>query len=436
MILKKSVPLLLFTSLSLSGVGYAAEVSDGDKDNSKLEQLEKKLDQAMALINHLTTEIEALKEQKQALSGSTSEDVIKEIAVIERKINDTSIRIDDLEDVVVDVDERVGTRAVVKAFDAKSLDIGGFLLSTMTAADGEGGSSASFNRLVFELLVRAQLTDDFSVFVAQAFTREASPTFTDPGARLTPDFNLKAGAPTPIAWANYRMSDAFNIRLGKWVSPHGIVNVEHFPAILLDTEQPQFLRPFSGQTIFPNFQTGLQIHGKKPMGAGGSSELSYNVYVANFSGNQDDFNFGGRIGYKFGDTGFTAGINGSIGQRVEGIPSDYEMAGFDLLYDKGAILWKSEIFATNEENSANRLAYYTQPAYRINDQWTAFYRYDYLDLGPLMGDRREHVAGIVYDPIPNVRVRGTTTFRHFGAASLGFEQANVRLYQISTTLSF
>ena len=411
----------------------APAIADDAAQDAKVAELASRLDQAMSMIEKLSAELAQLKSQRL-------QDEIKEVPEsvrrVQARMDDVDERLDDIEGVVVDVEDRIGSRAVANVFDAERLDIGGFLLNTLTHVDGEDGSATSFNRQVFELLIKGQLSDDFSIFVAQAFTREASPTFGDPQGRRDPDFNLGTGAPTPIAWANYRASDALNIRIGKWVAPHGIINVEHFPAILLDTEQPQFLRPFGGQTIFANFQTGVQVHGKTFLGKDGGSELNYAFYVGNFGGNQDNFNVGGRVGYTFGDSGVTFGLNGAFGRRSEVGDSEYKLFGADLLYDKGPILWKTEFFATDEDLGDDRLAFYTQPAWRLNDQWTAFYRYDFLDDGTRRGDRQEHAFGLAFNPIPQVRIRGTATFRSFDEGIGGLRDANARLYQLSSTYSF
>lgn len=419
-------------------------VSAFEDNDEKIKNLEAKLEQALKLIQSLSAEVEKLKKNQE---GN-----VPEVAVSTRRLDDAEARLDDVESLILDTQDRLPSGSVVGAFDADTLNIGGFLLSTLTHVDGEDGSATSFNRNVFEILIGGNLNDDISYFFAQAFIREASPAFVDPEGRRDPSFaNLATGAPTPIAWANYRFSDALNVRLGRFVAPHGIINIEHFPAILLDTEQPQFLRPFGGQTIFANFQTGVQVHGQKYLGLGGKGRLDYAVYAANFGGNQGEFNVGGRVGYTFADSGFTVGLNTAFGQRAEGVDSDYQLFGADLLYDKGPILWKTEVFTTTEDLGDNRFAFYTQPAYRIDDKWTAFYRYDYLDSGrrasPIdaiagidtvgIGTSREHVLGLAFNPVPTLRIRGTATFRHFNAGELGvFREADATLYQLSTTLSF
>lgn len=416
-----------FFTLGLLSSSCLSPPLSAQNSDDRLKEIEARLNKALEMIEKLSSEVATLKHEASKL---------QEVDVSGVRVSEAEARLDDLENLVLETEDRFPSGSLISAFDSEVLTIGGFLLSTLTHADGEDGSATSFNRNVFEILLGGKLNDTFSYFFAQAFTREASPTFIDQDSRGLPDFNLTTGAPTPIAWGNYRFSDAFNVRFGRWVAPHGIINIEHFPAILLDTEQPQFLRPFGGQTIFANFQTGIQIHGQTYAGFGGRGKLDYAVYVGNFGGNQDEFNVGGRVGYSFGDSGFALGINTAFGKRVEELESDYQLIGVDLLYDKGPILWKTEFFATEEDLGGNRLAFYSQPAYRFSDQWTAFYRYDFLDNGDQAGDTQEHVLGLAFNPIPTIRIRGTTTFRDFEPGPLGLRNTSAQLYQLSTTLSF
>ena len=165
--------------------------------------------------------------------------------------------------------------------------------------------------------------------------------------------------------------------------------------------------------------------------------LKYNVYVGNFAGNTEHFDYGGRLGYTFGDTGVTTGLNAASGHRVFANSSDYTLYGFDLLYDKGPILWKSEIFVTDEDATVgkDRFAFYTQPAWRFHDRWIAFYRYDFLDSGAITGDTTEHAFGVTYKPNNNVHVRAIATLKHFDGG-VGTTDANTQQYQLSATFSF
>lgn len=357
-------------------------------------------------------------------------------------------RLDDIEDAIERIEERIGSRAVVQGWEAMELTIGGFLHSAITSVNTDVGTASSFNRQIFELLVRAKLDDDWSAFIAQAFIRESDIIYRGLQARTDPSFTTVIKTPTVIAWANYSSSAALNFQFGRFITPHGIINVEHFPAILLDTEQPQFLRPFGGQTLFPNFVTGVQAHGRVFFGAEGESALQYNLYSASFAGADEVIIFGGRAGLSLGNSGVTIGLNASSGARMEGETynpvamsittnpkSDYTMTGIDLLIDKGALLWKNEIYNTSEDLGGDKKAYYSQPAFRINPKWIVFYRYDFLDNGAGTGDTIENMLGINHMPIPNIRLRATITDKKF-EAGLTTQEADAMIYQLSATLSF
>ena len=372
-------------------------------------------------------------------------------------------RVSAQEEFTQELDEQVGSRAIVHAFDAMELDFGGFLHSAFTHIHGDKGSAASFDRLTFEILLKAQFSKRFSAFFAQAFVRESNTRFTDTFQRTSPGFTFSGsgGVKTPlvIAWANYMQSDHFNIQIGRYITPFGIINIEHFPAILLDTEQPQFLRPFSGDTIFPNFITGAQVHGKFFWD---DNALQYNLYTGVFTGSSPEQFYGGmRVGYTVGSLGTTLGLNLGTGKRslrptvpdTTNVPNNatFYMYGVDLLIDKGPVLWKNELFFTDEDRGAggNRVGFYTQPAYRITDQWIVFYRYDFLNDGKLQvvpagggprlhtpGNSTEHVLGLNYLPVPNVRLRATATWKEFSSGRLRAPNADAQIFQLSGTFSF
>ena len=446
----------IFSFLILQVVGirqpvYAEEQSVHLEDIAQhLQRIQQQIDETLLRVNKL--ELRA-----QDISSRNSDEPFAE------RVAELSTRLDVQEDLLQDLDQKVGSRELVRAFDATQFDFGGFLHSTFTHIDGENGSATSFDRLTFELLFKVQFSERFSAFFAQAFIRESNTRFTDTFQRTSPGFAFSGsgGVKTPlvIAWANYRQSDAFNIQIGRYITPFGIINIEHFPAILLDPEQPQFLRPFSGDTIFPNFMTGAQIHGQKFFQ---DDSFQYHIYTGVFTGSTpEQFYTGMRGAYTFALLGSTVGINLGTGKRslttttpdtrMPSNNSTFYMYGTDLLIDKGPILWKSELFFTNEDSGSggNRIAYYTQPAYRLNDQWIAFYRYDFLNDGSLQitpagggprlqtpGNSTEHVVGVNFLPVPNVRLRASYTHRQYASGRLGAPKAQAQIFQLSGTFSF
>ncbi len=403
------------------------------------EELEAELSQALLAIEKLEAAVKFL--QVKSLLGS---DLPASQPDHDENNNgfvttDVEERVEELENIVTEIDQRVGSRAVVSAFDASRFDIGGFFDGAVSAAFGGGSNNSAFNRQTFEILAKAQLGKDWDLFVAQAFIRNSPLTFTEPAGHLEPTYgnnNSTVVTDTVIARAQYSHSDQLNVQFGRFITPAGIINIEHFPAILLDPEQPQFLRPFSGQTIFANFTNGIHIHGSTFTGPHGKSTLSYNAWGGGFAGNSNAFSFGGRLSYTLGETGITVGINAMSGDRIRDIASDrFYVGGADLHFDKGRWIWKSEIFYSAEGAGDDRLAFYCQPGFRILPNLIGFYRFDYLDKGLLANESIEHVAGITFNPVQNVRLRGI--FRNRSVTTEpGLVEINVSAVQLSTTFNF
>jgi len=147
-------------------------------------ELEQKLQQAMELINELSSEVRAMKQRQQDPAPGGDVDPAR-LEKVEQAIQSVDERVSDVEDTVVDIDDKVGDRALVKAFDALELDIGGFFHNTFTDIEGEQGGARSFNNQTFEILVKAKLWEDWTGFFAQAFQRTAPVVFTDAQGRGT-----------------------------------------------------------------------------------------------------------------------------------------------------------------------------------------------------------------------------------------------------------
>ncbi|PHS25805.1 MAG: hypothetical protein COA84_07130 [Robiginitomaculum sp.] len=398
--------------------------------DEQMAQMQAKLAEAMAAIQSLSGTVAALQSElgaQKAASATTSSngDMMAEL----------DERVEELEDTVDTIDSRVGSRAVANAFDATKLDIGGFVDIATTLAIGEDKTEAAFNREVFELLVKAKLGNAWDLFVAQAFIRNAPLRFSDPAGRRSPFFannNSPVVTDTVIAWAQYSKSDMLNVQFGRFITPHGIINIEHFPANLLDPEQPQFLRPFPGQTIFANFSDGVNVHGSKFIG---NNKFSYNAYAAAWAGNSSNVNVGGRLAYSFEESGLTFGLNGTYGDRSSTRDANFAVLGADVLFQKGRWTWKNEVYITDEENAPSKYAFYTMPAYKLTDKWTAFYRFDYLDTGLPGGESIENALGLTVRPIFNVHLRGIYRWRR-ATRDAGIPAADTHVFQLSTTFNF
>jgi hypothetical protein len=402
-----------------------------------IERLEQKLVQNDQVIADLNTRVEALQTQSPngAISAGPEEHYY-------------------YDDALLALEEKVGTRSLVHAFDAKSLDIGGFFTFAACYAHGKHSSEFSTNQSLLEILIRAQITDDLSFFTALGFLREADLDVTE---KDHPTFRKYANrVPQIIAWANYHYSDLIQVQLGRFVTPQGIINIEHFPPILLEINQPQFLRPFSGATMFPNFIIGGQFHGKHFIGEQDEHVLLYHLFSGYFNNAPKDLIAGLRTAYSIPDVGLTVGVNYSHGRRLNcsepdsptgtlghlsivgslsATTNDYDQFGADLLIDCGPFLWKNEVWYSQERHEENRLAYYTQPAYRISDEWIVFYRFDFLRAGQTVGKSKEHVVGVNFLPFSTVRTRTAYFCKETKCPGTNTDR-RIHAVQTSATVSF
>jgi len=370
--------------------------------------------------------------------------------------DEVSARLELLEEQVFNLEDRVGSGGVVNVFDSANLTIGGFITQQFSVVNGDDGTQESFNATQFELLLSADITEDLSLFTALGFLRESDIDITNPAE---PEFDDTATRnPLIIGWAKYSVSDKLEIQAGRSITPHGIINIEHFPPVLLDVNQPQFLRPFSGSTLFPNFFDGALASGKFFLGENDTKVLSYSAFAGVQGENTNDILAGGRLQLADNESGLTLGANVSFGRRdgsggvnsfgIAGdaasfsttanqslVSNNYALVGADLLYDKGRILWKTEFFYSFEmDDEEDRWAFYTQPGFRLDEagKWTVFYRFDYLEPGQGIASSYENMVGLNWTPFSQLRVRANYVRKEInGAADEG-----LNLFQLSATFSF
>lgn len=76
------------------------------------------------------------------------------------------------------------------------------------------------------------------------------------------------------AWFEYAINDAVNFRVGRFITPAGIWNVDHGSPIITTVSQPNQTSFFP---IFPERQQGVMLFGTTFLG---DHDLSYNAYVS------------------------------------------------------------------------------------------------------------------------------------------------------------
>lgn len=333
------------------------------------------------------------------------------------------------DDRLMELEEKVGQRGVVHAMNALSFDLGGFVSQTFTSIPSDDNFQSSFDLSQFELFLAGEVTEKLTYFTILEFKRQAKVDETDLNSVVFKPITKEAEL--ELAWFNYRHDDWRQIRVGRFITPHGIINVEHFHPTLLHIPYPMFMRQGKTSTFFHRFLIGTQVHGSRYVGPREADRLEYHAYVGTQKETGSKFILGARVNYTFGESGLTVGLNYGHGTHESGaLASRYNFGGIDLLYDHGCILWKNEFYGSAEEDADDRLGFYTQPGWRVRENVIVFYRFDYLDPGRNLEDQTEHVLGINYLPIPLIRLRAAITLAEF------HNRPDHQLMQLSTTISF
>lgn len=329
-------------------------------------------------------------------------------------IREKSTRIEELEQQLIESEVAETEKSVVTAFDALQLDIGGFLNQTYSHnIGGDSPQSGSFDQTNFEMLISAELTERDRFFTALGFLRESQlaneNTAEDVSQRDWDPHNV--ATPAIILWWNHTFSEALDVTVGRFINPWGIINIEHFPPVLMNLRQPQFLRPFPGSTIIPNFMNGIQLHGRQYIS---EHELEYYAYSANFVGSPTEMLWGGRLAWTVPSRAFTVGTSYNAGDKDNEGFDGYNAFGADLFIDYEGFGLKSElIYNMVDGDAGDQESWYVQPFYSWED-WVFFYRYDFIDLDDNLSsdasEQTEHIIGVNYFYTPTIRLRAEYVF--------------------------
>lgn len=215
------------------------------------------------------------------------------------------------------------------------------------------------------------------------------------------------------AWMEYNHNRVLNVRVGKQLSPQYWWQ-NHYPNLTLSTTRPIYLRE-----LFPAELIGVTVQGSaaKPIG---SSEfgVGYKFYVANnnFEGNsrtdrRDGKSWGARGQIRFPTAGVLRRFDvaadvyrGHVGLTNNALAED-NVVGFEAQLDAGPFLFQTE-WARGKSLGQTRTGYYLQPAFRIDEDWIAFYRLEQLESPRIVRAERRHLAGANYRPYPQVALKG------------------------------
>ena len=215
------------------------------------------------------------------------------------------------------------------------------------------------------------------------------------------------------AWMEYNHNRFLSVRVGKQLSPQYWWQ-NHYPNLTLSTTLPIYLRE-----LFPAELIGVTVQGSTATPVGTSEfGVGYKFYVANnnFEGNSrtdrsDGKSWGARGQVRFPTGGalrrFDAAVDiyrGNVGIANNELAED-NVVGFETQLELSQFLFQSE-WARGKSLGQTRTGYYLQPAFRIDEDWIAFYRLEQLESPRIAQAERRHLAGVNFRPYPQIALKG------------------------------
>jgi hypothetical protein len=208
------------------------------------------------------------------------------------------------------------------------------------------------------------------------------------------------------AYLSYSLSDALNVRVGKFVTPAGIWNQTPVP-VFKDT----FSKPRLSMEIFPRFSTGAMVYGATPLL---NSDIEYSVFTQIGSDLDPVYNnieaengAGGSLTVLV-DNWF-AGV--AIGQYKNiQLADKTRYVGIYQNYSNGPFKLTAEAFVTYDEYDVAGLSdrcykkqsYYVQGAYKVLPKLTAVWRNEYFKNEVNNDKGTINTIGLNYKPLPAI----------------------------------
>ncbi len=160
-------------------------------------------------------------------------------------------------------------------------------------ADDGGSSFASWH---LNLYLERQLNDSFRTLAEVRFLTDPNgeveelPTpmggeFKRVDTTVSDSFGSSTfrwgGVLIERAWIEYKLSDYFAMKVGHFLTPYGIWNVEHSPTVTIPARQPYLVY----KEDIPGSQTGLSFYGR--MFPSDSTRFDYGLTISNGRGPMD-----------------------------------------------------------------------------------------------------------------------------------------------------
>jgi len=172
---------------------------------------------------------------------------------------------------------------------AKSVNVSGYMDAEYIIDDREGRADG-FRTHHFSFFLEKKLYKKWSVFSELEF--EDAPYFELGSSKEGFEF-AEGKILLEQAYMDYTASPSLAFRIGRFLTPAGIWNINHYPPFVTTQSRPQHIRH-----IFPQYLDGFELHGSVNIQ---DFMVTYMGYTANGEGNpgggdgNEEKAFGGRL---------------------------------------------------------------------------------------------------------------------------------------------
>lgn len=346
-------------------------------------------------------------------------------------------RIQELEDYIFDLEDRVGGSGLVKPALSSELTLGGFYQGVYNYNSSKDSYSHGLDLSAVYLTGEAKLGERWRFNFAQLFGQYALPSYTNKSGFIRlKELTSRSSQLNESLYANvaYNYSDALKLIMGRQRAPVGIVSREFFPLSFLYSGIPDYLSNAAGSgDIFPSYIDGVSASGKYFLP--NQDIFSYNFAVgtaadldtslAGLNGLSVIKNTGtdyiARLAYGVASQTFEVGLNYVSGTRdfrtisipatdvfdplnpvTFGVPysyggNDFTTVGLDLYINKSNLQLKLEYFETLEKGQDDRKAYYVEPAWHLSNKVDLYLRNELYDIPQFSS---QQIADAIADLFP------------------------------------
>jgi hypothetical protein len=371
--------------------------------------------------------------------------------------DDLRQRLNELESIVIDMEAKMGGKAIANSFSSDNFDIGGYYHGVGREFDTDAGTAAGFTRNLLYLRIEADVSEKWSVSFGNLFGQvdleqpELTDLTVDTDADGIPNYldnfdvdltgvitnvvvAAAGGTPsnlgvTPNQETNYdsllrtqvtkletfslnfpvdvnvqyQHNDSLKATFGRQRAPIGYTSL--YPMSWRGVELPRYMLGNNGVTnIFNPFVQGLAVTGQF-FPSEGEHILNYKVFTGDttasgpaLKGDVTNEQSSARIGYARPDQSFSVGLNYIKGKREDRVfygGNRFEATGIDIFAHIGSFKVVTEYYDSDEGDGAqpDRKGYTFQPTFSLTPQVEFVAIHDVVD-APLYQVANPAVTGL------------------------------------------